>query len=56
MVHSAHVDGPVREGTIVEIHGPEGMPPYVVEWTDTGRSSVCFPGPDATVEHLAGRE
>jgi len=56
VVHSAHVDGPVREGKIVEVHGPEGMPPYVVEWTDTGRSSVCFPGPDATVEHLAGRE
>jgi hypothetical protein len=56
VVHSTHVDGPVREGKIVEVHGPEGLPPYVVEWEDTRRTSVCFPGPDAEVQHLAGRE
>jgi hypothetical protein len=43
------VDDPVREGQIVGVPHPDGSPPYVVRWIDTGRSSVVFPGPDSTV-------
>ena len=28
VVHSVHVDGPVRDGEIVEVRGPDGVPPY----------------------------
>ncbi len=37
-----------RHGEIVEIHGDEGSPPYVVQWTD-GHESVFFPSADTIV-------
>lgn len=55
LVRSVHVDGPVRDGEILEVHGQDGGPPYVVRWSDDGHTSLVFPGPDATVEHFAAR-
>ncbi|MGA8245340.1 MAG: DUF1918 domain-containing protein [Nocardioides sp.] len=52
VVRSVHLDGPVRDGEIIEVHGDEGAPPFVVRWSDTGHESLVFPGPDAYVEHL----
>ena len=51
-IHSQHVEGHVRDGEIIEVRGADGAPPYVVRWSDTGHESLCFPGPDASVEHL----
>jgi hypothetical protein len=42
-----------RDGEVVALHHPDGSPPYDVRWSDTGRVTVCFPGPDARVEHYA---
>jgi hypothetical protein len=53
VVRSQHVDGPVRDGEIIEVHGPNGMPPFVVRWSDNGHESLFFPGPDAYVEHFS---
>jgi Domain of unknown function (DUF1918) len=39
-----------RSGEIIEIHGDEGAPPYLVRWGD-GHQSVFFPTSDAIVEH-----
>jgi uncharacterized protein DUF1918 len=50
VVHSQHVDDPVRDGEILEVHGADGAPPYLVRWTADGHESLCFPGPDTTVE------
>lgn len=51
VVASNRVDTPARNGRIVEIHGVDGAPPYLVEWSDAaGHRSVVFPGPDAHVE------
>ena len=47
---SGVVDGPVRDGRVVELRHPDGSPPYVVEWSDTGERTLVFPGPDAHVE------
>ena len=55
VVHSTHVDGPVRDGEILEVHGPAGSPPYVVRWSDNGHESLVFPGPDASVTHFDRR-
>lgn len=52
VIHSTHVDGPVRDGEILEVHGTGGAPPYLVRWSDNGHESLVFPGPDATVQHL----
>jgi hypothetical protein len=49
-----------RTGEILEVHGPDGSPPYLVRWDDDGHVGLVFPGTDALVEHLvepaAGRE
>ena len=52
VIHSPHVDDPVRDGEILEVHGPDGAPPYLVRWADTGHEGLIFPGPDAEIHHL----
>jgi Domain of unknown function (DUF1918) len=37
-----------REGEIIEVHGADGGPPFVVRWSD-GHEALLFPGPDAHV-------
>jgi hypothetical protein len=49
IVHSRHVDDGVRKGLILEVAHADGSPPYVVRWMDVDRSSVVFPGSDATI-------
>ena len=52
VVHSQHLDGPNRDGEILEVCGPDGSPPFVVRWSDNGHETLFYPGPDATVEHF----
>lgn len=40
---------PRREAEILEVHGEDGSPPYVVRWSD-GQEGAVFPGPDAHIE------
>ena len=49
VIASATLDGPVRDGRIVEVRHADGSPPYVVEWTDNGQQGLVFPGPDAHI-------
>ena len=44
-----HVDGRVREGTIREVHGEGGAPPYLVEWSD-GHTGLIHPGPGSVLK------
>lgn len=53
VVRSLHIDGPVRDGEILEVRGADGEPPYLVLWSDTGHETLVFPGPDAYVQHFA---
>ena len=39
-----------RRGEIIEIHGQDGAPPYLVRWRDD-HESLFFPSSDAVVEH-----
>jgi len=39
-----------RHGEIIEVHGPDGAPPYLVRWQDD-HESVFFPSSDTMVEH-----
>ncbi|GAA1542311.1 DUF1918 domain-containing protein [Nocardioides humi] len=52
VIRSHTVGGPVRDGEIIEVRHDDGSPPYVVRWSDTGRETLYFPGPDADVEHF----
>jgi hypothetical protein len=38
-----------RRGTIIEIHGKDGEPPYLVQWQDE-HESVFFPAAGTVVE------
>lgn len=37
-----------RSGTIHEVHGEDGGPPYLVEWSD-GHSGLITPGPGSVL-------
>ncbi len=50
VVHGLHVDQAVRDGKIIEVQGPNGSPPYLVRWHDTGHEALVFPGSDAVIE------
>jgi hypothetical protein len=43
------IDRPDVRGLITEVRSPDGSPPYVVHWLDTGHIATVFPGPDAVV-------
>ena len=52
IVKSHHLDAPDRDGEIIEVHGADGAPPYLVRWSDDGHEGLFFPGPDAVVHHI----
>jgi Domain of unknown function (DUF1918) len=51
-IRGHHVGDPDRHAEIMEVHGADGAPPYLVRWDDTGHATLLFPGTDAVVEHL----
>jgi hypothetical protein len=51
VIQSRHLDEPARDGEIVEVHGPDGGPPYLVRWAEDGHTALLYPGPDA---HVSG--
>jgi hypothetical protein len=55
IIKSHHVGEPERDAEVLEVRGPEGEPPYVVRWGDTGHTTLFFPGSDAALQHFAHR-
>lgn len=51
VIASNRVEGPLRDGKVVACRHDDGSPPYDVTWSDTGKTGLFFPGPDALVEH-----
>jgi hypothetical protein len=43
---------PNRDGRILEVHGIDGGPPYLVQWSDDGQIGLVFPGPETLIERL----
>jgi hypothetical protein len=50
VVAAAMLSGPLRDGEIIQV-GKQGEPPYLVRWSDDGRETLFFPGPDAHISH-----
>ena len=48
-VRGHHHGEPDRCGLVVDVRGPDGTPPFVVRWDDTGHEVLFFPGPDAVI-------
>ncbi len=55
VVRSHHVGERERVAQILEVHGDEGAPPFLVRWSDTDQEALVFPGADASVEHAPER-
>lgn len=51
VVRSRHQGEPDRDAEILEVRGPDGGPPYLVRWTESGHTGLFFPGSDAFVVH-----
>lgn len=52
VVRGHRVGEPNRDGEILEVHGEDGAPPYVVRWVNDGHESTFYPGTDAVIEHF----
>jgi len=52
VVHGRTLDDPQRDGEVLEVHGADGAPPYLVKWEADGHIGLFFPGPDAHVQHF----
>lgn len=47
-IHSKATDRPDRVGTVVEVRGPNGAPPYLVRFED-GHETLLYPGSDCLI-------
>jgi hypothetical protein len=52
-VKGRHQGDEDRHGEIIEVHGEEGSPPYLVQWRD-GHESVFFPSADTVIAEGSG--
>jgi Domain of unknown function (DUF1918)/Pyridoxamine 5'-phosphate oxidase len=52
VIKGHHVGEPDRDAEILEVHGDDGSPPYVVRWADDGHEGLFYPGPDVSIRHL----
>ncbi len=49
VIKSRRVGQADRDCEVLEVHGADGQPPYLVRWGDSGHETLLFPGSDATV-------
>jgi len=52
IMHSRTVGEHERVGTVLETHGKDGDPPFLVRFED-GHEALVFPGPDVHVQHAS---
>ena len=55
VVDSATIGRARRNGVVLALRHQDGTPPYEVQWSDTGRITLVFPGPDSHIEHAPHR-
>ncbi len=53
IVQGRHVGDRDQVAEVLEVHGSEGAPPYVVRWDD-GHTATVFPGADALIRRAPG--
>jgi len=51
VVKGCHVGDPERRGVVVEVHGADGEPPFLVRWSN-GHQSSFYPSSDTVVGRL----
>lgn len=53
VIKGHRIGEPDRDCEVLAVRGPDGDPPYLVRWGDTGHETLFFPGSDAHVQHFA---
>ena len=48
LIHTRAVGIPEHTGTVIEVRGGDGAPPYVIRFDD-GHETLIYPGPDCVV-------
>jgi hypothetical protein len=56
IVKRHHIGEPDRDAVVLEVHGANGGPPYLVRWSEDGHEGLFFPGCDANVVHYEHAE
>ena len=51
LVEGHHQGESQRDGEILEVHGEDDGPPFVVRWKD-GRTTTLYPSSDITIHHF----
>lgn len=51
IIKGHRIGEPDRDCEVLEVRGPDGGPPFLVRWEDSGHECLFFPGTDATVQH-----
>ena len=51
IVHGHHQGEHARDGEILDVHGKDGAPPFIVRWDD-GRVSSLYPSSDVLIHHF----
>ncbi len=49
VIHGKTVESPDRAGEVIEVHGENGGPPYLVRFDD-GHETLVYPGADAVIQ------
>jgi hypothetical protein len=49
VIEGTHLNDRKRHGLIIEARGPDGAPPYLVRWDDSGTESVVIPSAGAHI-------
>jgi hypothetical protein len=52
VIKGHYVGAPDKDGEVLEVHGEDGGPPWLIRWSDDGHEGLFFPGPDAEIEHF----
>jgi hypothetical protein len=52
VIKGHHVGEHERDCEVLEVRGPGGEAPYLVRWSDTGHTTLFFPGTDASLDHF----
>ena len=45
VIKGHHVGEPDKDAEILEVHGEDGAPPWLIRWDDDGHEGLYFPGP-----------
>ena len=43
VISGHHVGEPERDAEVLEVHGQDGGPPWLVRWSDDGHEGLFFP-------------